>query len=87
MFSCLVALCVKHEAWARFIASALGKMLPLNLKVKIKNLALDFFNIKFKPKTLALQILQFFTEKIAGLRWESNPHLHNSGVMLCQLSY
>ena len=28
-----------------------------------------------------------FSEKIPGLTWESNPHLHNSGVMLYHLSY
>ena len=28
-----------------------------------------------------IRILEF-SEKIPGLRWESNPHLHNSGVML-----
>ena len=31
---------------------------------------------------------QIFSEdKISGLRWESNPHLHISSVMLYQLSY
>ena len=41
--------------------------------------------IKLKPMTLIYG--SWNSQKIPGLRWESNPHLHNSGVMLYQLSY
>ena len=39
----------------------------------------------YKQEHLSPEI--FSSEKISGLRWESNPHLHISGVMLYQLSY
>ena len=37
-------------------------------------------------QTYDICILEFFLRKTPGLRWESNPHLHNSGVMLYHLS-
>ena len=41
---------------------------------------------KYQTYDTCIRILEF-SEKIPGLRWESNPHLHNSGVMLYHLSY
>ena len=39
-------------------------------------------------RNTCIQVPRFFSEeKISGLRRESNPHLHISGVMLYQLSY
>ena len=44
-------------------------------------------NIEVNRNT-CIQVPRFFSEeKISGLRWELNPHLHISGVMLYQLSY
>ena len=39
-----------------------------------------------KPMTLVYGSWNF-SEKIPGPRWESNPHLHNFGVVLYYLSY
>ena len=41
---------------------------------------------KYQTYDTCIRVLEF-SEKIPGLRWESNPHLHNSGGMLYHLSY
>ena len=43
--------------------------------------------VKHTPVSLVYKSQDFSEEKISGLGWESNPHLHISGVLLYQLSY
>ena len=46
------------------------------------------YYISSSNRNTCIQVPRFFPKKkISGLRWESNPHLHISGVMLYQLSY
>ena len=43
---------------------------------------------QIQTSNTCIQVPRFFSEeKISGLGWESNPHLHISGVLLYQLSY
>ena len=43
---------------------------------------------QIQTSNTCIQVPRFFLKKkISGLGWESNPHLHISGVLLYQLSY